>query len=92
MDSSQHEIDIRTGRVSSALGLEGWGARTIGGYVQVAIERNENVRQKCWRCLPQPRPLLYLAGRWPLGLTLLRCCHPCPLPLSDDSHRMLAPD
>ena len=46
------EIDIRTGRVTSALELEGWGARANGGYVQVAMERNDNVRALCWASAP----------------------------------------
>ena len=43
-DSSSRELDARTSAVDAALELEGWGARRAGGHVQVAFERNDNVR------------------------------------------------
>ena len=53
-DSSSRELDARTSAVDAALELEGWGARRAGGHVQVAFERNDNVRAINRRLDPTP--------------------------------------
>ena len=55
-DSSSRELEVRTSAVDDALELEGWGARRTGGHVQVAFERNANVKP------PTPPPTPHTRG------------------------------